>query len=655
MNAGEGIAGQAHPSSTRSTVAGYTMKLCEFLTAILVISIAGCSGESSSPSSPPTGAAPPPPPPPVSTSITSTGVITGFGSVVVNGVHNEVDNSTVVAIEGKPETTGDDSQLRLGMRVNIEATETNGVRTAERIEFDDDLRGPAENVTPDANNPSIGTFTVIGQDVTVDANTVFDDDIGDNDGVAGIDIRDLDPVNFPGNAPIVVEVSGFPMEDGVLATRIDRVNAAAGDIGKPGVDGDEFEVKGFVDSVASDGSSFVINGATFLVSGTIFENGLAADQNLVGVFVEVKADVNSSGDFVAVRVELEDNLGGAKGDDEFEVEGVLESVDTVADPDVIVINGVTIEVSDASDLVVLVGHHVEIKGSFDSNGVLVINETEIEVENTIRTLDRVANVSTATGSFTTRLGLEITPTEASLVQDIAGVDGDRLTPEEFLSRLMDNDHIEARGFPDNGSVTWTRIARDDRNDQDCRLRGPVDAGSISDPRFSILGVTIDTTGLGFNGFEDTDDTAIGRTDFFNKLQDGDVVEARSDSAGTGCSDSALSTGTDGEVSFEADDDVAGNEPPAAGGPVNDNQISGTIRNLDPVNNTFEIGGQTITVTANTLFDASIVKRAGGTPAGNADTRFGDLSFTLDQLLSDGDSVTVEVDGSGNAVRIEDND
>jgi len=617
--------------------------------------LSACS-ESGSPAPTPI-AAPPPPPPATATSVSATGVITGFGSIFINGVRYEFVNGTIVSVEDENDVVGDDTLLRLGMRVRIRATETNGDRVADRIEFDDDLRGPADNISPDASDPTIGTFTVIGQTVTVDGNTVFDDDVGDNDGVPGIDIRDLDPANFPGNAQIVVEVSGYPTETGVIATRIERVNAAAGDIGKPGVAGDELEVKGFVDDVAADGSSFTINGATFLVSGTIFEDGLGANSDLIGVFVEVKFDIDAAGDFIAIKVELEDDLDGAEQDDEFEIEGILQSVDTIDDPDIIVINGVTIEVTDASSLVAHIGVKVEVKGSFNSDGILVINETEVEVENSIRTEDRITSIDTTAGSFTTRLGLVITPTADSRVEDEVGADGDQLSPAEFISRLVNDDYIEARGYPDGaGGVIWTRIEREDEDGRQCELRGPVEAGSISDPTFDILGVTINTTGLGFDDFEDADDMGIGRTDFFNQLQAGDVVEAESDNAGVGCTTGSLSTMTDGEVSFEPDDGVAGTEPPNQSADDNDNndKVAGAVRNLNATNNTFEIAGRTITVTADTLFDDSIVEAVRGVELGDADLRFGDLPETLDQLLSNGDQVTVKVDASGNAILIEDN-
>lgn len=635
------------------------------VSALTLVSACGDSDDGGAPTPPP---APAPAPAPVMQSVMASGVITGFSSVAVGGETYEVDNETEVEIEGQPPMMGDDSGLKLGMNVDIEATETNGERVAEKISYDEDLRGPARDVMPSATDMSIGTFTVVEQLVTVDANTIFDDDIGDNDANPGIDIRDLDPANFPGNAPIVVEVSGFPTETGFLATRIDRVNAAAGDIGDPNTDDDELEVKGFVDSVAGDGSSFVINGATFLVTGaTMFDAGLAADASLVGVFVEVKADIDPSDNLVAVRVEREDDdIDDVEEGDEFEIEGLLQSVDTVSDPNVIVINGVTIPVADASSLVSRVGKRVEIKGAFDANGVLVISQTKLEIENNVRTRDLATGADASALTVTTRLGLTIQATTDSRVEDKSADDGDQLTPAEFVGRVMNGDEIRARGFIDQGSVVWTRIERESGGDPECRLRGPVETGSISDPSFSIQGVTIDTTGLGDAGFKDANDVAIGRSDFFSNLQEGDVVGAKSDSAGAGCALGTLSTMTDGEVSFEPDDgvegDAGGDDGGGNGGGGNggggngggdggDAEVSGAVANLS--GDTFMVAGVTVTVTDDTLIDSSIVEAARGVELGDADLRFGDLPETLAELLSNGDLVEVTLDADGNAVKIED--
>ena len=632
------------------------MKMRHPAIACSILALSAC-GESAAPTpTPPAGGTPPPPPP---TAVKTSGVITGFGSIIVNGERYETDDGTIVAVEDEPETTGDDSRLRLGMRVEIDGTETDGVRTAGRIEYDEELRGPAENITPNTENPEFGTFTIAGQTVIIDANTVLDDDFNNVDGIAGVDIRDLNPALLPGGDPVVVEVSGYPTETGVIATRVENTGEDVDDIGREGVDGDEIEVKGYVDDVASGGGSITVNTTEFLVtSSTVLEDDLVVGDSLIGAFVEIKADINSMSQYIAVEIESEeDDLDDAAEDDEIDLEGVLQAVDTVADPDVIVVNGVEVAVDDASAFIGLVGARVSISGTYNGDGVLVVSESDFEADNTIGTVDRIASVDTAGGTFTTRLGLVITPTIMSRVEDEVGADGDQLTPADFLSRLRANDYVEARGYPgENGAIVWTRIEREDDDDQGCELRGPVDTGTIADPTFEILGVSVNTTGLGDDGFREEGMT-LGRSDFFSDLLAGDIVSVESDDAGTGCRDGEIATMTDGEVTFDPENDVAGtrsdDDVSDDTDDSGDDEIAGTVRRLDTGASTFEIGSLLITVTQETTFDADLVSRARGEQVTDGDYPLSQIPETLGQLLSNGDVVAVEVDAEGNAISIDD--
>lgn len=530
------------------------MKLTKQIRAILglaaLLGLVACGGGGSS-SNDPTGGGGPAAAVPID--VTVVGSITGFGSVWVNGTKYEVAADTRVSIEDEAETMGDDSQLRLGMVVRMSAVDDNGVRTARSIEVDEDLKGPIESITPDGGDPTIGTFSVMSQTVTVDSGTVFDDDIGNNDGVAGIDFRDL-------QVGMIVEVSGFPTAAGFLATRIDRELDGAGgnpDVGRPDVDGDELELKGFVESIAGDDSSITVNGVVFaLTASTVFEDGLALGPELIGMFVEIKADI-VGGSYIAVRIQAEDDFGDDDRNGEFEIEGVLQSVDTGSTPNTFTINGFTVPVTNASSLTPLVGMRVEIKGSFNNDGVLVLREAEQDIEDNVRTEDLVSSVDIGGVSFTTRLGLIISPNGGSGVEDKTSDDGDHLTPEQFINRLQMGDRIEARGNDSSGGgVTWTRVERDEiateNDDLECELRGTVDSinGDASDFSFVIQGITVLTGRVAENNFQDANDLAIGKAEFFNRLRLGDVVEAESFEGDEFCMTGTLDAR---EVEFEPAD------------------------------------------------------------------------------------------------------
>lgn len=516
----------------------FTRLIGSILGVAALVGLTACGSSSSGTTSP---IVTPPPPPPAPMSVTAVGAITGFGSVWINGVKYEVDANTVIAIEGEADLMGDDSVLRVGMKVKVKGEDDNGLRSAQSIEYDDDLKGPINNILPGVD-PGTGTFEIVGVEVTVDLDTIFDRDIGDNDGIAGIDFGDL----LDG---MVIEVSGFPTDTGFLASRLDRKLDGQGgnpEIGRPDVAGDELEVKGFVDNVDLANSRITVNSVEFNIdtTNTVFDDGLLFNDDLLGLFVEVKADMINL-EWTAVRIEREDDFGDERSG-EFEIEGVLQAVDSNATPNTFTINGMTIPVTDASSLEALVGLRVEIKGSFNADNVLVLGGSELEVEDNVRTEDLIESIAMDNSGFTTRLGLSISPTGNSSARDDAADGGDHLTPTEFMARLQTGDRIESRGYEnDDGSVTWTRVERDElavnNNDFGCDLRGPVSAivGDETAFSFAIQGVTVSTDSVQDNDFKSGDNASVGRATFFASLFDGVVVEAQSLDLDGSCMPGAL--------------------------------------------------------------------------------------------------------------------
>lgn len=499
-------------TSLRRSFSTATLMLCTtFLFAV------GCGGGGGGGPAPPGGGGQQPPPGGGTIEdVIAEGVVTGFGSVFVNGERYEVVSTTAVDVEGDGERLGDDSALKLGMKVRIDArpsADGSGF-VATSIKHRSDLRGPVTRIVGDPEDPTIGTFRIANTPVIVDAETVFDSNIGNNDGVPGIDIRDL---SLP-QGRMVVRVSGFATAEGYVATRISRLNTGSDD---------EVKVKGFVTAVDTAASTLTVAGTVFHVNGTEFDDGLVFGPELVGVFVEVEGRI--VGDrIVATEVEREDEPGNRRG--RLEIEGILLSVDTSVTPNRIQIGGLTVPVTDASALVPLVGSKVKIRGRFDTNGVLVLDRLQQRQADSIRLEDLIASVDAQAGTFTTRLGITIRPDATMRLEDDDD-DGGRLTPPQFLSRLRAGDEVEARGFvADNGEPVWTRVERDvaDDDDFECELRGPVQAIAADRQSFVILGVTIDVSSSREVKFEDEDGRRISRSAFFDRLAVGDIVKAESD-------------------------------------------------------------------------------------------------------------------------------
>jgi hypothetical protein len=578
------------------------------------------------------------------TAVTSAGTITGFGSVYVNGVRYETENARIISADDdsiilqNPTNAELQTVLGVGQTVTVRGTRTddsNGIASSIRV--DNELVGEVTTVAA-----TDGSFVVLGQTISVTPDTIIDDSIVE--AVRGTEIADdirfgdlpesLDQLLTAG---MIVEINGFPSQNGIEATRIEDVT------NQPGVGGGtfEYEVKGFVSNLIP--GQFDINGLTVIYDESDLDSEDFGSMSLAdGHYVEVHGSALSATMIDASRIELEDDLL----DDDFnsgevEIEGVIKQVhpDAQGSGGVVVINGLEIRVNDVSQF--SEGLRVEIKGVLQTDGTIVITRLQDESEDTVRTEDMV--VSAAATSFTTRLGLTITPTDRSRLEDDSIDDDDNISVTAFLGNVTGK-RVEARGFPLNGATAWTRLEIEDDNDADCSLRGPVanvtgDATSFS---FTIEGVAIDVSQVSDNNFEGSNDQSIGRATFFSRLGTGVIVQATSDAGGSGCVNGML---TAREVEFEPADDVFVGDDSNG---VSDNEITGTVSDVTAT--TFVVAGETITVNNATLIDDSIIEAARGVETAN-DELFGSLPETLQELLPVGLDVEVGVDRSNGVVAI----
>ena len=102
----------------------------------------------------------------------ASGPITGFGSVIVGGVRFDDSVAEVEDLDGVRRSR---DELRLGMTVEVDSSAittdaTGSSASASRIRFESELLGLVGAV-----DVAGGSFTLLGQRVTVDATTVFDD------------------------------------------------------------------------------------------------------------------------------------------------------------------------------------------------------------------------------------------------------------------------------------------------------------------------------------------------------------------------------------------------------------------------------------------------------------------------------------------------
>ena len=486
--------------------------------AAAAIFLAACGGGGSS-SSPAPNPDPDPDPGGGSGGITGTGFavgpITGFGSVIVNGVKYETESAEF----DDDGVSGTQDDFAVGQYVVVTGTiddSTSG--TAETVSFDDNVEGPVSSVDDTGLTPFI---VVLGQTVFVTPTTSFDDSCPGS--LAGL----LDVA--------AVEVSGPVMGDGSTeATRIE-CKAVLG----------EMEVTGVVSNLDTDAMTFQIN-ALVVDYGTV--PALVDNFPTVGVIndgdpVEAKGNTVDavSGQLIATRVEYK---GGRFANDDgvhAEIEGFITRFVSSTDFDV---SGIRVR-TDASTTYEggAVGDlgpnlKVEVEGEFNG-GVLEAYKVEFKQGTNIRVVGLIDGVS---GNTVTVLNIPIvTDGLTTRFEDKSEANRDPL----LVTHLGTGDYIEVRGqeFPaGSGEIAAVLLERDDPRDR-TELRGFVEADSVVRPRLTVLGVTIETDD--FTVYRNVNDAPMLADDFWLAVSAGSLVDARG-------SEEALSTLLAEELQLEAE-------------------------------------------------------------------------------------------------------
>ena len=173
--------------------------------AVAVSMLASCGGDDDSVTVEPTQ--------------TAIGTISGFGSVIVNGVRFDDANASV----SMDDATRSRDQLRVGMVVRVRGRiHGDGTGVAESIQYNDCVQGPIT-----AMNQVRNTVTVLGQTVQLDEETVFD----------GVTLRDMN--GFAVGDQVEVSCLPDPANNQFRATRMEFKERFQNGIS-------ELEVKGVV-------------------------------------------------------------------------------------------------------------------------------------------------------------------------------------------------------------------------------------------------------------------------------------------------------------------------------------------------------------------------------------------------------------------------
>ena len=378
--------------------------------AVATALIAGCGGgpDTSGTGTPATGTTAP---------SFAAGPITGFGSVIVEGVRFDTTGAVVTDDDGHPGTTDD---LLLGMTAEVHGSaisdDADGSHSIARaIVFGAALIGPVSAV-----DPSTTTLVVLGQTVHVLDTTVLDarlvggfgaiavgavveihgqldpttgaytaTRIGPSVAAAGYKIRgivaglDTTAKTFTMGGTLIsyATATGVPADlaNGVLlAVRLQTTQVAGAWVAthivsaRPQVDdGNVARVRGTVTAFTST-TQFSVNGIAVDATNAQFDKGSAGI--VLGAQVEVRG-TSSNGVIVATRVTVES--AQQVHDDGFELHGTITTIDTTAKT--FVLRGVTVSyadpalrIDDGSIATLAVGVQLEVRGTLSADGTQLL-------------------------------------------------------------------------------------------------------------------------------------------------------------------------------------------------------------------------------------------------------------------------------------------
>ena len=276
------------------------------------------------------------------------GPISGFGSVIVNGVRFSDDSASV---SDDDDNSRGRSELKLGMMVEVDGQGLDhaaGSARALRIRFGSEIVGPINRIDSAGNS-----LVVLGQTVEIKPTTVFDDSI--TGGLAGLAVGDVIEVHAQFNAS-----SGH-----YVATRVED---------KPGALA--FKLRGLVSNLNTTDKTFTIGSEVINFAGVAAANLPANFANGQRVRVRLQTTKNAAGQWVATHV----RTGVRKVDDhdEAHVRGIITAFTSATEFEVngLKVNATGANFADGAAGVVL-GAQVEVEGKV-VDGVLVATKVELD-------------------------------------------------------------------------------------------------------------------------------------------------------------------------------------------------------------------------------------------------------------------------------------
>jgi len=375
----------------------------------------------------------------------ASGVITGFGSVFVDGREFATDMHTQVLDGDNDDAPSTTSNLQVGMTVDVDAAGS----SATMLRFISAVRGEVDAV----DSSGMMTLTVLGQTVQVTGGTSFAGNAGNAS--AGSAVKQLSDIH----------VGDYVVVFGYLECSTSNCSSGATDIVatlvvEPASIG-KYRVQGYVNNGSSGG--FTINGLTVNITASTMCNTMnCAFTN--GDFVSVRSSMAPTGTYAATGSTLTlaaDDVKLRSMAPTFAVGSTvtIEGPVTQLAGTMFVVRAISVDASASGLSSTVAGladnQMVEVTGTISSSGTLVATSIVVEQSATFLLMGPLDSVSS---SGLTVLGQSFSVTGETRFADWA-TDVRPFNSTNFATVLAAGDQLVVSGYPGTGGNVATRVER----------------------------------------------------------------------------------------------------------------------------------------------------------------------------------------------------
>ena len=420
-----------------------------------------------------------------STTVVTEGVITGFGSVYVNGQRYGSDNATI-AVGNSP--AADEAQLRVGMVVTVAASASDNGEDpeAEQITYEESLQGPVAFIDREAEQ-----IEVLGQTVIYDDLTEFE----------ATDLDTLTVGDF-------VEISGYVNENGdFYATLVELEN-----------DETEVKLKGNVANLDTDAQTFTLGELTIDYSAAEFDD-MTTEDLADGLFVKVEGKTFDSETMTltADEVENKEQSDIDENTDEVTIAGIVKNYDEEAGT--FSVNQYDFVVSDSTEFedgtadTLANGIIVKVEAVLDGDQ-LVAEEVEFKARDARSKVEgQVTDIDAEAMTFVIN-DTTFTVTSETQYEDESDLDERRFT----FDNIEVNDWLKVVSRQDEeGNAIALKVKRIEEDDLEAEVKGRVSAVTTE-------GMTVANTSVTFDNTEfENDDGTISLEDFITLVESRNAV------------------------------------------------------------------------------------------------------------------------------------